>query len=47
MSLKEVGIGEENLEKMAKATIENKGGEVGSFKPLNEEDILIIYRKSL
>ena len=47
MTLREVGIGEENLENMAKAAIEHKGGEVGNFKPLCYEDVLAIYKKAL
>ena len=47
MTLREVGIGEENLENMAKAAIEHKGGAVGNFKPLYYEDVLAIYRSSL
>lgn len=47
MSLREVGIGEENLEAMAKAAIENYGGKVGNFKPLDYEDILSIYKMAL
>lgn len=47
MTLREVGIGEENLEKMAKAAIEHKGGVVGNFKPLYFEDILAIYKRAL
>lgn len=47
MSLKEVGIGEENLENMAKGAIENKGGLVGNFKPLDYEDVLTIYKNAL
>ena len=48
MSLREVGIGEENLEVMAKAAIENnRGRKIGNFKPLDYEDILEIYRKAL
>ncbi len=44
MRLKDVGIGEENLEKMAKAAIEHKDGVVGNFKPLEYEDVLNIYK---
>ena len=47
MSLKDVGIGEENLEKMAQAAIDHKDGEVGNFKPLKYEDVLEIYKMSL
>ncbi|NMA86945.1 MAG: iron-containing alcohol dehydrogenase [Tissierellia bacterium] len=47
MTLKEVGIGEENLEIMAKAAIDHKGGLVGNFKPLYYEDVLAIYKKAL
>ena len=47
MTLKEVGIGEENLENMAKAAIKHKGGAVGNFKPLYYEDVLAIYKKAL
>ena len=47
MTLREVGIGEEKIETMAKAVIEYKGGKVGNFKPLDYEDVLDIYRKAL
>lgn len=47
MRLKDVGIGEENLEKMAKAAIEHKDGVVGNFKPLEYEDVLNIYKMAL
>ena len=47
MTLKEVGIGEEHLEDMAKAAIDHKDGVVGNFKPLYYEDVLAIYRKAL
>lgn len=47
MSLREVGIKEEDLEKMAKACIDNSGGnKIGNFKPLGYEDVLSIYRKA-
>lgn len=32
---------------MAKGAIENKGGLVGNFKPLDYEDILTIYKNAL
>ena len=44
-SLKEVGIGEENLEKMAKQATAR--GTLGRFKPLNTQDVLTIYKASL
>ncbi|WP_409069744.1 iron-containing alcohol dehydrogenase [Clostridium sp. FAM 1755] len=44
-TLKEVGINEEKLEKMAKAATRN--GNLGGFKPLNTEDVLNIYKLSL
>ncbi|MBU5426077.1 iron-containing alcohol dehydrogenase [Tissierella pigra] len=47
MTLKEVGIGEEKLEIMAKALMEYAEGSVGNFKPLAYEDVLSIYKKSL
>jgi hypothetical protein len=47
MTLREVGIGEENLENMAKAAIKHKDGVVGNFKPLYYEDVLAIYKKAL
>jgi len=48
-ALREVGIGEENLENMAKGAVKNRGvnGKVGSFVPLAYEDILNIYKKAL
>lgn len=47
MTLKEVGIGEEKLEIMALDVIEYMEGPIGSFKPLNYNDILSIFEKSL
>lgn len=47
MTLKEAEIGEEDLEDMAKAAIANNGGPIGNFKPLDYEDVLAIYKKSL
>lgn len=47
MTLKEVGIGEEKLEIMAADVIEYMEGPVGNFKPLNYEDVLSIFKKSL
>lgn len=47
MTLREVGIGEEKLETMAKAVIDYSEGKVGNFKPLYYDDVLSIYRKSL
>ncbi len=47
MSLREVGIGEEKLETMAKDLIEYKNGPVGNFKALDYEDVLSIYEKAL
>lgn len=44
-TLREVGIDEEKLEEMAKQATER--GTLGSFKPLNAEDVLNIYKKSL
>ncbi|WP_251859736.1 iron-containing alcohol dehydrogenase [Clostridium sp. Marseille-Q2269] len=44
-TLKEVGIGEEKLEQMAKAA--TRGGDLEGFKPLNWEDVLNIYKLSL
>ena len=47
MSLREVGIKEEDLEKMARAAIDNnRGKEIGNFKPLDYEDVLNIYKKA-
>lgn len=43
--LKEVGIGEEKLEEMAKKATSR--GTLGSFKPLDTEDVLNIYKKAL
>lgn len=47
MTLKEVGIGEEKLEIMAADVIEYMQGPIGNFKPLNYNDILSIFKKSL
>ncbi|SCG82463.1 NADH-dependent butanol dehydrogenase [Proteiniborus sp. DW1] len=46
-TLRELGIGEENLEKMARAVTNYNGGTVGSYKPLSYEDVLEIYKKAL
>ncbi len=47
MTLSEIGIGDDKFELMAKAVIDHKGGSVGNFKPLNYEDVLEIYKRSL
>lgn len=44
-SLRSIGINEEKLEKMAKQATAR--GSLGSFKPLNSQDVLNIYRASL
>jgi len=44
-TLKEVGIGEEKLEEMAKKV--TRRGKLGGFKPLSEEDALNIYKAAL
>lgn len=46
-TLKEVGIGDENLERMAQDAINDKGGVIGNFKPLYYEDILAILKEAL
>lgn len=46
-SLSEVGIGEENFEKMAQDAIDDKGGVIGNFKPLYYDDVLEILRRAL
>ncbi len=45
MTLKEVGIGEEKLEIMAKQCAGD--GKVGNYPPLTSEDILEIYKRAL
>lgn len=45
MTLREVGIGEEKLEIMARQCA--GGGTVGSYPPLTSEDILEIYKRAL
>lgn len=45
MHLKEVGIGEEKLHIMAKAA--TKHGSLGLFRPLDENDVLNIYKTAL
>lgn len=47
MHLKDVGIGEEHLEKMAEATIRHEDGPIKGFKTLDVADVLAIYKKSL
>ncbi len=44
-TLKEVGIGEEKLEEMARKV--TRRGKLGGFKPLSETDALNIYKASL
>jgi alcohol dehydrogenase YqhD (iron-dependent ADH family) len=44
-TLKEVGIGEEKLEEMARKV--TRRGKLGGFKPLSEADALNIYKASL
>lgn len=44
-SLREVGIGEEHLEVMARKAVE--GGTLHGFRPLKAEDVLEIYRRCL
>lgn len=44
-SLKSIGIGEENLELMAKQAV--KYGKIGSMYPLDHKDILNIFKASL
>ncbi len=44
-SLREVGIGEEKLEKMAKQATSR--GKLGKFKPLDAPDVLNIYKAAL
>lgn len=45
-TLREVGIGEEKLEEMAKQAVRRKGT-LGNFKVLNAEDVLNIYKAAL
>lgn len=45
-TLREVGIGEEKLEEMAKQAVRRKGT-LGNFKPLNADDVLNIYKAAL
>lgn len=45
LTLREVGIAEEKLDVMAKQAVQR--GKLGTFKPLDEEDVLAIYKKSL
>lgn len=47
ITLREIGIGDEKLEIMAQAVVKSQGGNVGSFKPLNYEDVIEIYKNSL
>lgn len=47
MTLREVGIDEDKFEIMAADVIEYMQGPVGNFKPLNYEDVLSIFKKSL
>lgn len=44
-TLREVGIGEEKLEQMAKQAVSRR--KLGSFKPLDAQDVLNIYRSAL
>jgi butanol dehydrogenase len=43
--LRDVNIGEENIEKMAQNLTKN--GKIGEFKPLSKEDIVKIYKAAL
>ncbi|MPN42758.1 NADH-dependent butanol dehydrogenase A [bioreactor metagenome] len=47
LTLREVGIGEENLEIMAKQATERSKGRLGNFKPLDSQDILNIFKAAL
>nr|AAA23206.1 butanol dehydrogenase [Clostridium acetobutylicum] len=44
--LREVGIGKDKLELMAKQAVRNSGGTIGSLRPINAEDVLEIFKKS-
>ncbi|MDD7363296.1 MAG: iron-containing alcohol dehydrogenase [Peptoniphilus sp.] len=44
MSLREVGVEEDALEKMAKSCIEHAGGVIRGFVDLHEDDVLAIYK---
>lgn len=44
-TLREVGIGEEKLEEMAKQTV--RRGPVGNFRPLEAQDVLNIFKAAL
>ncbi|PJI08692.1 MULTISPECIES: NADH-dependent butanol dehydrogenase BdhB [Clostridium] len=46
-TLSEVGIGEENLEVMAKESVKLSGGTIGNLMPVNADDVLKIFKKSL
>ena len=47
-TLRDVGIGEENLENMARYSIGNQeDGLIGNFKPLNYNDVLNILKQAL
>ncbi|URZ08410.1 NADH-dependent butanol dehydrogenase BdhB [Clostridium felsineum] len=45
--LKEVGIGEDKLDIMAKESVKLTGGTVGNLRPVNANEILEIFKKSL
>ena len=47
MTLKEAGIGEEHLERMAQAAVAHKGGKIAGFKELHAADVLAIYKAAL
>lgn len=46
-TLGEIGIGEENFQRMARRAVALGGGQVGRYLPLREEDVLAIYRLAL
>lgn len=47
-TLREVGIGDENLENIARYSIDSQEGNViGNFRPLNYDDVLAILREAL
>ncbi|MCR3757654.1 NADH-dependent butanol dehydrogenase BdhB [Clostridium felsineum] len=45
--LKDVGIGEDKLDIMAKESVKLTGGTVGNLRPVNANEILEIFKKSL
>lgn len=47
MSLRELGIDDKYFEEMAERQVARRGGRLNGVWPLNKDDIVAIYKKSL